>query len=503
MRTEHIVNGVNATLLAFSGKKLGDLSHTPGRSDLVYVPNESHCATGGKVLNIAGTTVETLRRVSPAYKGVSRTGLKPWVKRLSTKAWKTDKQLEFPTFSSTTVMGQVNPAPKSTSSPSPSPSLSPPSRNRKVAHDDSVSPSPKRPKMDANAHAVELDAAIQYNSACNGLQILCSSWDRIHSFNMTLQDNSFGLKWYDSQGCIEAEAIDVITQLPLLVMALALFQPFNLEMHGRADLDLSLSADGIQVPFEVPVDARPQWQLKGRHTVLATPVPKGTAQRLREGSQSCRTRSRASTDLDDSAQAFLDDLYFKLCWRDERRTSEADIISTAKERAAHYLPNPDQIYSSIAQLGNNGVPNPSLMVMNKLLPLDILEPAKFKVFIWEIIRCLRLLWQIGIAHGDLSFWNMMHARNGNRLSGILIDFDHAMIMQPGSRTPPTSSLELAGTLPFIAMEMGTKSVKSHFNVNFATILNRFCGACCGTVRSNRSGSKARSDRCAVRNTVGI
>lgn len=79
---------------------------------------------------------------------------------------------------------------------------------------------------------------------------------------------------------------------------------------------------------------------------------------------------------------------------------------------------------------------------------------------------LRLLWQIGIAHGDLSFWNVMHAPNGNRNSAILIDFDHAMAMEPGSRTPPASPLELVGTLPFIAMEMGNPVREGPFEREF-------------------------------------
>jgi Fungal protein kinase len=41
-------------------------------------------------------------------------------------------------------------------------------------------------------------------------------------------------------------------------------------------------------------------------------------------------------------------------------------------------------------------------------------------------------------------------------NGVLIDFDHAAIMEPGSQTPPTPEFERSCTLPFISMDYGYK-----------------------------------------------
>ena len=47
----------------------------------------------------------------------------------------------------------------------------------------------------------------------------------------------------------------------------------------------------------------------------------------------------------------------------------------------------------------------------------------------------------------------MHSSRHELTNGILIDFDHAVVMEPGRTTPPSCGLRLEGTLPFIAREM--------------------------------------------------
>jgi Fungal protein kinase len=66
---------------------------------------------------------------------------------------------------------------------------------------------------------------------------------------------------------------------------------------------------------------------------------------------------------------------------------------------------------------------------------------------------LYLLWQIGIAHGDVSLSNMMVNTSANPPNAILNDFDLAAPMNPGSPSPSQPGFEKVGTRPFIGMDM--------------------------------------------------
>jgi hypothetical protein len=62
-----------------------------------------------------------------------------------------------------------------------------------------------------------------------------------------------------------------------------------------------------------------------------------------------------------------------------------------------------------------------------------------------------MLWRIGIAHGDVSLYNLMY--NEDNKYGVLNDFDLSTIMKPGARNPNRQGLERTGTLPFMALEL--------------------------------------------------
>ena len=62
-----------------------------------------------------------------------------------------------------------------------------------------------------------------------------------------------------------------------------------------------------------------------------------------------------------------------------------------------------------------------------------------------------MLWRIGIAHGDISLWNLMYKTNNKY--GVLNDFDLSSIMEPGDESPNRQGLERTGTLPFMAMQL--------------------------------------------------
>jgi hypothetical protein len=66
---------------------------------------------------------------------------------------------------------------------------------------------------------------------------------------------------------------------------------------------------------------------------------------------------------------------------------------------------------------------------------------------------LYLLWKIGIAHGDVSYWNLMIRKDDNGAYGVVNDFDLAAIMTPGQSSPTKQGFERTGTKPFMAIEL--------------------------------------------------
>lgn len=64
-----------------------------------------------------------------------------------------------------------------------------------------------------------------------------------------------------------------------------------------------------------------------------------------------------------------------------------------------------------------------------------------------------LLWQIGIAHRDISSNNLMYFDSDGDLVGVLNDFDLASVMAPGDRTPVIDGYERVGTRPFMALDL--------------------------------------------------
>jgi hypothetical protein len=65
----------------------------------------------------------------------------------------------------------------------------------------------------------------------------------------------------------------------------------------------------------------------------------------------------------------------------------------------------------------------------------------------------RLLWIMGIAHGDISFNNLMYIEDEGKKRGILNDFDLASVMAPGAESPSKVGHRRTGTLVFMALEL--------------------------------------------------
>ncbi|KAF5311632.1 hypothetical protein D9611_009448 [Ephemerocybe angulata] len=319
-----------------------------------------------------------------------------------------------------------------------------------------------------SAHPGRLPAEIQ--CTFYGLELLRSQWDRTHSIVTLLSDDEFSLRWYDSQGCIRTYPISLCgDDLPLAVATIILLQRFQTSMRGRANIDLKVNLNGKATPFGIPSDARPRWEVPGRRSLAVQPVPLGIPS---EGK---------SSPVPETA---LKNCFFKWYWRESDREPEKKIVDTAKSRARKYLPPqhvsdvldhlPEIYYSEdfehlstrrireYAIVDSTGSLVPCAMMSRRLYCLEkSFSPDELQVQIWEIFRCLTLMWSLGISHGDISLDNIMSTQpaGADGKSPVLNDFDLAVIMDPGDESPCTAGSELTGTKPFMAMDLLNRAGK--------------------------------------------
>lgn len=308
-----------------------------------------------------------------------------------------------------------------------------------------------------------------------GLELLRSRWGRTHSVVMLFSDDQFSVRWYDSQGCIRTEAVSLSgEELPLVVATIVLFQRFKTAMRGRAGIDLKATIDGKEVPFDIPQSTRARWALGGRRSVVGVPVPAGTA----DGKQrSKRGVKGASSTLPEDCPVDLGQYHFKWSWREETRDSEADIVKTARRRSEQYLKEHstdvtdhlpqimhDEDFPSLstglirqfAELTSTEVQPriPSLILSKRLSPLKGLDGYTIIGCIWDILRCIFLLWRLGVAHGDVSLGNIMVSHVlGQPIVLVLNDFDLAALMTPREKSPKKRGFDRAGTKPFMALDL--------------------------------------------------
>ncbi|RXW15793.1 hypothetical protein EST38_g10061 [Candolleomyces aberdarensis] len=302
-----------------------------------------------------------------------------------------------------------------------------------------------------------------------GVELLRSRWDRTHAIVMLLEDERLSLRWHDAQGCIGTASIDILAQLPLLVVMILLFQRFGKQMRGNAGWTLQGKVDGKDLEYALPDHARSGWELKGRRLVVATPLVPGDPA---DPAPASTYRTRGAVGKKEPTLKRSENLFFKLSWREETRDDEAHIVETAKERAKHYLKEragdvinhlpdikhskSDPLFSTgsireLLDINKDGARVPAFMLAQKLHGLDTVQPTDIVPRMWEIIRCHYLLWQIGIAHGDISYWNLMVRNTDNGAYGVVNDFDLAAIMTPGQQSPTRQGFERTGTKPFMAV----------------------------------------------------
>lgn len=210
-RAGYLVDGLNATLLAYEGRTLGCFAHQRSNQDLIFaVREEENEEQEGDPVSIAGTSLLNLYTLWPTR--TKNYGLKQWIERLGTKTWKrmgharrlapsklwniwnvhaapvVDVE-EFPTYAQDfhskhgefrlmTLPVTLNLLPEAYHDPE---SLD--TRKRKRQEEPSA-PSPKRRKLGVISYDPDASAFI---SASSHVDLLCSEWNRTHSMGFILE----------------------------------------------------------------------------------------------------------------------------------------------------------------------------------------------------------------------------------------------------------------------------------------------------------------------------
>ena len=200
--------------------------------------------------------------------------------------------------------------------------------------------------------------------------------------------------------------------------------------------------------------------------------------------------STIGRDCHPTVETAYPDFFFKASWPEDSRPKEADLISQARTRVTlldaknhefvlRHIPtvfaadytcgSSTAIIRVILRIRTEGSRSQYWMISKRLENLTSLlhDGEGFKRAYWEIIRCKavthdyflvlnllsghRLLWVTGIAHGDISFNNLMYDPKSK--CGILNDFDLASFIEPGTTTPQHVGHHRTGTKAFMALEM--------------------------------------------------
>ncbi|SJL06577.1 uncharacterized protein ARMOST_09919 [Armillaria ostoyae] len=99
------------------------------------------------------------------------------------------------------------------------------------------------------------------------IERLRAAWNVTHSIVLLLDGyNMLSIHWYDSEGCIVTQSVDIIGQLPLFVVLVIILQRFDAAMWGLPDIQTSQMTENGRVSFEVDKTKRSRFQLAGRRT---------------------------------------------------------------------------------------------------------------------------------------------------------------------------------------------------------------------------------------------
>lgn len=210
------------------------------------------------------------------------------------------------------------------------------------------------------------------------------------------------LRWYDAEGCIESDEIDIVKQTPMLVLLLMVLQRFDKRMWGLTLDDPTRVKVGDKC-YLLDSELESTFELTGRRTIgaNATPLPaaslcthpqaNGTSFFYKSNYVKCRDPKEPDTIdiIHERANSFLPEKYRKMVTDHVPRviaSAECESDSTAIIRLLiktaggfEQLTEEDILKESRVRM---------CMVTRKLQVLQNLPPSDFLQIFWELIRCM-------------------------------------------------------------------------------------------------------------------
>jgi hypothetical protein len=244
-------------------------------------------------------------------------------------------------------------------------------------------------------------------------------------------DANMTLYWYDSQGCIEADGVDIVEELPLLIVMIMIFKDLSLGMWGCTPVDVwTEDKNKKKVPYWPKENVVGSFQIIGRRTFAVDAISKKPIQ-VQTASTTPSLPVRRSGRLNKQPQpsSFSDNqpkdeqleediLFLKSAWPETSRHKEPEVIEVAYERArailgtearsvTDHLPvvvNSQELAYTSTKIIRHLVQSTTAtgfrvqvwMLSKKLQPIHALDPSDFWKAFWQILCCkykffLRLL----------------------------------------------------------------------------------------------------------------
>lgn len=300
------------------------------------------------------------------------------------------------------------------------------------------------------------ESSAEWNHAANqgaeyGLARLGSVQAATHAIGSIREGHSFTIQWYDRQGILSTNSINIyeIDNLPLYLAFLFIIQRFDLADWGTHPdfpvnpADATIIVDGKK--FRLGKDVlHKQWGIQGRSTSVIECL---------EVVDHMEPRS----------------CVVKVSFPEESRRLEHDLVDEAKRRGDgdsrvdHHIPEyvAHQEYKETSTskirrflgLPLHTITGSRRMYAIVLIKLDgtirMLKGKDYWRVWWDCFECHFALWKTGFRHRDISDTNLMY-RNvvGSGKVGVLSDFDLSSLESERGR-----NTERIGTFPFMACEL--------------------------------------------------
>ncbi|KIN99501.1 hypothetical protein M404DRAFT_810069 [Pisolithus tinctorius Marx 270] len=273
-----------------------------------------------------------------------------------------------------------------------------------------------------------------------------------HALNCIVIGDNIWIWYYDRQGLISVAGFNFVQDLPRFLVLLYALQRFNLEDWGRnTDFKPHLKGDDVEFytvkvgrhKLELVYQRKPRYGLVGRGTGVMDVT--------------CETLAEENP---------VGGMVAKLYWAEEARISEEEILGHVEAVGKKFedvrghvpillLSKRFPFFTSTIRRAL-GLKNPEkrsrtlvLLVFKKLSPIKELQGDEL-VDAWrQCVLCHYTLWSEGIHHRDVSHSNLMYYRDGDKVMGVLNDYDLSSLADSSNLL----GNERTGTMPFMAIDL--------------------------------------------------